>query len=244
MVNIRMKYYNVYEDRYKRVYAQGVEYWTNDPTEIKDSIDKLNGFLECYRLLSQDTKIIEFGCGEGHIAQYLTERGYEYLGVDLSPSAIEKAKERIGNNKASEDLLLGDVTHLDEIPDESYDVGIDNFCLQMLVVDDDRHNYLSGIARILRRGGKAYFHNIYQENAFEGELRSFDEYVEKLKPDLETLEDREAYTEGKCLKIKLPRIPARFKNEQGYRRELTNAGFLIDNFQVDLGKCVVYAIRK
>ncbi|MEW6558395.1 MAG: class I SAM-dependent methyltransferase [Elusimicrobiota bacterium] len=239
----KRKYYSAYEDRYRRVYAQGVEYWTNDPIEIKDMIDKLNRFLECYKLLPKDTKIIEFGCGEGHLAQYLVETGYKYLGVDLSPSAIKKAKERIGNINANKYFLLGDITHLDGIPDESYDVGIDNQCLQMLIVDDDRRNYLSEIARILVKRGKAYYHEIYQEDVFEGEIKTFDEYIKKFNLDLETLEDREIFTKGQYQKIKLPPVPARFNNEIGYRKELVNAGFMIDNFYVDAQKCVIYAIK-
>lgn len=237
------KYYSAYEDRYRRVYSQGIEYWTNDPIEIKDSINRLERFLKYYRLSAKNFKIIEFGCGEGHLAQYLVQKGYEYVGVDLSPSAIAKAKSRLHKFNLSGNFLLGDVTHLDMIADESYNVSIDNFCLQMLVLDSDRHNYLSEITRILVKGGKAYFHEIYREKVFEGELRTFDEYMAKLKPDFENLEDRRVYTKGRCRKIKVPRVPARFNNEIGYRKELTDAGFTIDNFQVEQHTCVIYATK-
>ena len=237
------KYYSSYEDRYKRACSQGVEYWTSDPIEIRDSIDKLKAFLEYYTLSQKDAKIVEFGCGEGYLAQYLIKKGYKYLGVDLSPSAIEKAKSRLHKFNLSGNFLLGDVTHLDMMADESYNVSIDNFCLQMLVLDSDRHNYLSEITRILVKGGKAYFHEIYQEKVFEGELRTFDEYMAKLKPDFENLEDRRVYIKGQYRKIKLPRVPARFNNEIGYRKELTDAGFTIDNFQVEQHTCVIYATK-
>ena len=239
-----MKYYSAYEDRYKRVYAQGIEYWTNNPVEIKDTIEEINKFLERYDSSPSDNKIIEFGCGEGHLAQYLIGKGYEYVGIDISPSALEKAKDRIGSSDASKYFILGDIADLKEIPDESYDIGIDNQCLQMLVVDDDRRKYLSEIARILTKNGKAYFYNIYQEDAFEGEIRSFDEYLETSRIDLETLEDRDAYSEGQHRIIKLPRVPARFNKEKGYRNELTNAGFFIDHFQLDGNMCMIYARKR
>lgn len=71
------KYYNSYEDRYKRTYSQGVEYWTSDPIEIRDSIDKLEVFLRYYTLSPKGAKIVEFGCSEGHLAQYLIQKGYD-----------------------------------------------------------------------------------------------------------------------------------------------------------------------
>ena len=239
----RQKYYYAYEDRYKRVYSQGIKYWTNDPIEIKASTEKLEEFLKYYGLSPKNAKIIEFGCGEGHLAQYLIQKGYEYLGVDLSTSAIAKAKQRLDESGISGNFVLGDVTHLDKIADESYDVGIDNFCLQMLVLDVDRHDYLSEVARILTKEGKTFFREIYQEEAFDEEIKSFDEYMAKFKPDLKTLEDRQVYTHGQYRKIKLPRIPARFNNEIGYRKELMDVGFIIDNFQVEEYTCVIYAVK-
>lgn len=239
----RQKYYHAYEDRYKRVYSQGIEYWTNDPIEIKASINKLGRFLKYYRLSPKNVRTIEFGCGEGHLAQYLIQKGYECLGVNLSTSAIAKAKQRLDESGISGNFLLGDVTHLDMIADESYDVGIDNFCLQMLVLDVDRHNYLSEITRILTKQGKAFFREIYQEELSEEEIKFFDEYMAKFKPDLKTLEDCQVYTHGQYRKIKLPRIPARFNNEMGYRKELMNVRLIIDNFQIEQCTCVIYATK-
>ena len=237
------KYYHAYEDRYKRVYSQGIKYWTNDPTEIKASTEKLEGFLKYYGFSPKNAKIIEFGCGEGHLAQYLIQKGYQYLGVDLSTSAIAKAKQRLDESGISGNFLLGDVTHLDMIADESYEVGIDNFCLQMLVLDVDRHNYLSEIQRILTKKGKAFFRDIYQEEVFQQEIKSFNEYIAKFKPDLKNLEDRKVYTKGEYRRIKLPRLPARFNNETGYREELMNIGLTIGDFQIQEHTCVIYATK-
>lgn len=239
----RQKYYHAYEDRYKRVYSQGIEYWISDPIEIRASTDKLEEFFKYYGLSPTNAKVIEFGCGEGHLAQYLIQKGYQYLGVELSTSAIAKAKQRLDESGISGNFLLADVTHLDMIADESYYVAIDNFCLQMLVLDVDRHNYLSEIRRILTKQGKAFFREIYQQQVFDEEIKSFDQYIAKFKPDLKTLEDRKVYTQGKYRKIKLPRIPAQFNNETGYRKELMNVGLIIDDFQLQQHTCVIYATK-
>lgn len=70
------KYYHVYEDRYRRVYSQGIEYWSGDPAETDETILLVDEFLEHYSLHPGRASIIEFGCGEGNIAVSDTKRLY------------------------------------------------------------------------------------------------------------------------------------------------------------------------
>ena len=37
--------------------------------------------------------VCDMGCGPGHVAQYLQERGVHVLGIDLSPSMVEQARQ-------------------------------------------------------------------------------------------------------------------------------------------------------
>ena len=39
-------------------------------------------------------EVLELGCGEGHIARLLAGKGYRVTGVDISPTAIQWAKEK------------------------------------------------------------------------------------------------------------------------------------------------------
>jgi SAM-dependent methyltransferase len=41
-----------------------------------------------------DGSVCDLGCGPGHVARYLAERGAEVYGVDLSPVMIEEARRR------------------------------------------------------------------------------------------------------------------------------------------------------
>lgn len=237
------EYYLAYEDRYRRVYAQGIPYWTAFPEEMATTTEQLERFLLHYGLEPRVSRIIEFGCGEGHLAKYLTDRGYEYLGIDISPAAISKAKARIRRECLEARFLVGDITDLPEVQSGAFDASVDNFCWQMLVTDGDRHRYLSEVSRILRKGGKAYFLEICQEKRFEGRVRTFDEFVRRFKPDYDTLEDREGYVDGERRVIKLPRVPSRFKSIDGYEEELTDGGFVVDKTSRVDGNCVIYCLR-
>ena len=234
-------YYYWYEDRYRKVYAQGVKFWTDDPQEIEKTTESLSRFLSHYGLAPGQSRIIEFGCGEGHLARFLLERGYEYTGVDISASALEKARQWAGRLAADKKFILGDVTSLPDMPADSFDAAVDNGCLHMLVVDSHRKRYLSEVRRLLAPNGKACFCDNYREDAFEGEVKTFNDYLEIFKPDLATPEERTAYCNGDYCKIMLPRLPARARSEAGYRRELLAAGFEVEVFAVEQWSCVIYA---
>jgi SAM-dependent methyltransferase len=237
---MRSRYYHAYEDRYRRVYQQGVEYWSNDPEELATTTRQLDAFLAEYSLSPSTATVIEFGCGEGHLARHLAENGFSYVGVDVSESALAKARQRVGQSDHVR-FMHGDVTALVGLATDAFDVGIDNFCLQMLVVDADRRAYLSEIRRLLKPRGYAYFHQILQAGRFTSKVGSFEAYVAQFSGDYVTCEDREAFTGGQKRNIRLPRVPARFDNLEGYREELIRSGFRVEKL-LDLGnRCVIHA---
>lgn len=233
-------YYMIYEDRYRRVYRQGIEYWSSDPEENAHVISSIEKFLRYACCHPPTTSIIEFGCGEGYVANYLLECGLRYLGVDISESALLKAKERTGV-KGQDAFLLADVTDLHEVPNGSFDAAIDNSCFQMLVTDYHRVRYLTEVKRILKSNGKAYFRENIQEEEFKQKISDFPEFVEIFDGDYTTLHDYPAFIHGERCMIRLPRVPARFNNEQGYRRELEEAGFIVEHFSIDRWQCNIHA---
>lgn len=54
-------------------------------------------------------RTLELGCGTGTNAIYLAKRGFEVVGTDLSPLAIEKAKEKAAAAKVSVRFLVADI---------------------------------------------------------------------------------------------------------------------------------------
>jgi SAM-dependent methyltransferase len=239
--NLRQEYYRAYENRYRSVYTQGVRYWTGDPVEIRKTTDAVKDFLTFYRFTPENARIVEFGCGEGHIAAFLIEKGYRYLGIDLASSALKKARERITGLPVADPFRQDDITHLGTFPDQSFTVTLDNFCLHMLVVDQDRQRYLSEVARLLTRDGKAFFHVNFQPEPFQETIESFEDYQNRFQPDLETPHERKAYNDGEIRSVWLPLLAARSNNESGYREELAGAGLHIEHFKLEGHTCLFYA---
>ena len=85
-------YYWAYEKRYQAVYEAGISRWGHSP---EDAVlyKTLKTWVETNGL--QGKKVIEFACGEGACGVILSKLGCIYRGFDISPSAIEKAKEAL-----------------------------------------------------------------------------------------------------------------------------------------------------
>ena len=89
----------------------------------------------------------DLGCGPGHVARYLHERGVQVIGVDLSPVMVEHARRL---NPGIE-FKQGDMLSLD-IEDATWD-GVAAF---YSIIHIPVHNLvvaLSEIKRVLRPGG-------------------------------------------------------------------------------------------
>lgn len=239
------RYYHTYEDRYASVYSHGAEYWTADPEEIRDTAAKLQDFLDRWALLPGQVRVVEFGCGEGHLAQYLIERSYDYRGVDLSPSALAKARQRVADLEVKGDtFILGDITGLPVADDGAFDVVVDNFCLHMLVTDDDRRRYLATVRRVLRADGMAFFHENHTARPMCGPVATFEDFVSRggFTPGLS--DERTVYVDGAQRAIRLVRVPFRGQDEVGYRQELEEAGLAVQHVALDgAGHCVIHAKR-
>jgi SAM-dependent methyltransferase len=64
--------------------------------------------------LSGGRLVADLGCGPGHVAKYLRERGVNVVGVDLSPEMVRSASERVPGIE----FRAGDMRKLD-FPDAS-----------------------------------------------------------------------------------------------------------------------------
>lgn len=237
-----MKYYAAYEERYRQVYEQGVKFWTGNPAEIAAVTQAVQQFLRQAGITPADGKILEFGCGEGYLGQALLAQGYDYEGVDLAPSAIGKARLRCP--EATARFFVGDITNLPEVATGSCAVGLDRYCLHMLLTDEDRQAYLREVGRVLQPGGVVWFQEVTQEETFPGGVPTEDEFLRRYPQDYRTPEKREAFENGEATEIFLPRIPARFNDEAGYRAELTAAGFDVWHSESTPSDVVLYARKK
>ena len=114
------------------------------------------GFLEevIPRLcLGRDRRrVLELGTGTGPGAIYLAERGFDVHAVDLIPEAIVEAR-RIASDRGLE--VRFEVMDVTRIPRHgpAYDLIVDSYCLQGIVLDADREAVFLAVKARLRPGG-------------------------------------------------------------------------------------------
>jgi hypothetical protein len=219
-------YYMAYENRYQKVYEAGVERWGHSPDD-EELVSTLTTWVEEHKLKGK--RVIEFACGEGASGVILSQLGCIYNGVDIAPSAVEKARSVLENYPNATVSLLDMVyQHVGE----TYDAALDVMGFHMLVVDSDRANYLKNIFACLKSGAPMlFFRESYRADAYDGKVESFEEWNDLTADDYKTPEKRFAKGDGKDVEVYIPLVPARAKTKDGYTSEMTKAGFVMDNFQ-------------
>lgn len=98
-------------------------------------------------------RIIDVGGGESTLVDDLLARGYQDVSVmDLSATALEVAKARLGDAANKVQWLCGDVTTF-EFPRHRYDVWHDRAMFHFLTDAKDRIAYVRQVVRAVKPGG-------------------------------------------------------------------------------------------
>jgi SAM-dependent methyltransferase len=99
-------------------------------------------------------RIIDVGGGSARLVDVLLERGYRNLTVlDISASAIEEAKQRLGS--AAEDVQWIEADITSGSPLGSFDIWHDRAVFHFLTEPEERAAYLQALRRSLVAGGRA-----------------------------------------------------------------------------------------
>ena len=72
-------------------------------------------------------------------ATFLAARGFVVDAIDISPTAIALARRFAAERGLTISFAVGDIARL-EPTDATYDLVVDNYCLQHLVPDDERRH--------------------------------------------------------------------------------------------------------
>ena len=94
---------------------------------------------------------IDLGCGTGTHSIYLAQQGFAVVGVDSSPTALRKAREKAARAGVNPEFILHDVTHLDLLRGP-FEIALDVGCLHGLSAAERRH-YAQEITRLMLPGG-------------------------------------------------------------------------------------------
>jgi len=113
--------------------------------------DKLAGLIE---KIPRETypRLVDVGCGRGRHSISLAERGYQVTGFDLSPQAIEKARNIARRRGLKQVKFL--VNDMREPLDETFDAALNLFTTFGYFYEDDENvQVLRGIRHMLRENG-------------------------------------------------------------------------------------------
>ena len=75
--------------------------------------------------------MLDVGCGQGEIAGWFAERGYRCVALDVSESAVRRARARHAHVAERIEFVARDVCAAPP-PDRSYDVVVDRGCLHQI----------------------------------------------------------------------------------------------------------------
>ena len=87
--------YNKVADDYEKIYVSNLDY--------KETLKKLTKLVPT-------GKILDLGCGNGlPVAKFLTDKGYNVTGIDISKEMILRAKKNVPNAR----FINSDITEFD-----------------------------------------------------------------------------------------------------------------------------------
>lgn len=204
------KYYHAYNERYKRVHAEGLLWFSEEPTpEVLE-------WIRHYNIKTSD-EICDAGCGEGRDSLYLAQLGYRVTAFDSSEEAINTCRE-LGREKGVnvnwivQDALENNIDSKLGTFRWIYSVGT----LHMLVEDEDRIKFLKSMHNLLEPSGRLL-------------LVSLGDGVNERATDITTafeLQERNHMGTGK--RMMLAGTSYRGVNWSSHIKELEQAGFHIE----------------
>ncbi len=100
----------------------------------------------------EEKNVLDLGCGTGRNSNYLADLGNSVIGIEISATALNLAKERAKGIGVSVDYRLGDIGLEYGIDENSIDVILDITASNSLD-KNGREIYLKEMARVLKTGG-------------------------------------------------------------------------------------------
>lgn len=97
-------------------------------------------------------KAMDIGCGTGDNVFYLAKNGFNATGIDISPKAIEIAKEKALQNKIEADFYVRDIFK-DETSAGSFSFIFDRGCFHTFKKKKQRIKYAKKVYDLLEENG-------------------------------------------------------------------------------------------
>ena len=102
--------------------------------------------------VAKDAAIIDVGGGDSLFVDHLLDLGYQNISVlDISPKALERAQNRLGERAKAVKWILADAANLE--PSEQYDFWHDRAAFHFLTTEPDIQHYVQTAAQAIKPGG-------------------------------------------------------------------------------------------
>ena len=108
-------------------------------------------FVELFNL-PLDANIIDIGGGDSHFVDALIDKSYKNIYVlDISATAIEKAKQRLGERASKVQWIISDVTKFE--PPIQFDFWHDRAAFHFLTTEEKIYRYVSIAEDAIKKDG-------------------------------------------------------------------------------------------
>ncbi|MFO0848895.1 MAG: class I SAM-dependent methyltransferase [Gemmataceae bacterium] len=113
----------------------------------------------CERAFPTPGRLVDLGCGTGRLCVHFARKGYECVGVDLSPEMLAKAKVNADAAGVSVEWVPANLVGLDGLRDSSFDYAACLFStLGMVRGEGNRRAAVAAVYRVLKPGGRFVLH--------------------------------------------------------------------------------------
>ena len=129
-------------------------YQTKKPNEVSWYQDKPNTSLKLIAGtdLDKNAGIIDVGAGDSKLVDNLLDIGFRNITVlDVSSTALEKAKKRLGNRADAVKWIVSDLREFET--SDRYDIWHDRAVLHFLTREEDINKYVEVVRRLLKTNG-------------------------------------------------------------------------------------------
>lgn len=151
-----------------------IDWWKNikeDRNKLyKELFDKEKTLIS--KEVSKDSIVLDIGCGDGEMINFLSHKAKKVFGVDYDKIAIKKTNKNLARLKNVK-VFLEDAERL-HFPSNSFDVAI-CFGATFGNFEEKRENILKEINRVLKKNG-TFVMSIYHENSLNNRVKMYNKY--------------------------------------------------------------------
>ena len=122
------------------------------PFPIGAALRRMEDHLFVNLNVPSGSKVLDAGCGLGHIAAHLASKGLQIYGIDIVYNHVRWAKQHIKTKHLQSSVTIGllDYHNLSQLADNSFDAV---YTMETLVHATDANKALREFFRILKPGG-------------------------------------------------------------------------------------------